>query len=160
MQGIFFKAGKNDIGICIDILYSSEVGTLYYPTITVAKNALLKGINEDELWVLLDEDNHYIGYIWYQINGAFHIFPYLHEIIVVPEKQGKGFGKQLLAFFETTVLESKNSLRTKAFLLVNADNINAQKFYEKSGYKQLVEIENLYRKNNNEILLMKEISKI
>jgi ribosomal protein S18 acetylase RimI-like enzyme len=86
------------------------------------------------------------------LEGAFHVFPYLHIIAVKENFRGMGIGKKLLAFFEETVF-SDNS---KVFLVVADFNPGAKRLYEHLGYQQVGVIPGLYKEGVSEYLMMKE----
>ena len=99
------------------------------------------------------------GVIWYQREGLFHTFPYLHMIAVHDDCKHKGVGSILMDYFEQDSLRyGKNKMRTKVFLLVNELNTNAQKFYLNRGYEEVGRLDSLFRKGVTEKLFMKKVT--
>ena len=81
-------------------------------------------------FVLVVENEKSIGYLSYttihETNGALH----LNKIYLIPQQQGKGLGKQMLQFAETSVKELG---ATALELNVNKYN-KALHFYNHNGY--------------------------
>ena len=87
-------------------------------------------INENQVFLLIEENNKYLGFCAYELNCEYSNKTKLHKIYVLPETQGKGIGKVLLNVVEKIASENNNSA---LFLNVNRYN-NAQEFYKKQGY--------------------------
>lgn len=153
------KAESEDLEECTNIIFASELGKIYYPN----RNAIYEQIREgictgDKVYVAKNSGGDTEGCVWYQQKGMFRVFPYLHIIAVKNECQCHGIGKILLDFFEYDALCSGyNRLRTKVFLTVGDFNVGAERFYLKSGYRKIGEIENLYRKKITEKIYMKVV---
>ena len=96
-----------------------------------SQDALRKQMLEAKhVFILVVENEKNIGYISYttilETNGALH----LNKIYLVPQLQGKGFGKQMLHYAEDSVKE------LGAFALeLNVNKYNpALHFYNYNGY--------------------------
>ena len=101
------------------------------------------------------------GVVWYQREGMFHSFPYLHMIVVKEGYRQQGIGTSMMDFFEQDVLnKGKNHLRTKVFLTVGDFNLSAYQFYLSRGYIELGKFESLFRKGITETLLMKRVTAV
>ena len=147
---------------CVDILFASELGRNYYPRRELLEDELRKGSTTDELYVKatggVTSDVEVLGVIWYQMEGMFHSFPYLHMIAVREDMRGAGLGTELMDFFEQDVLaRGRNHIRTKAFLTVGSFNGTAEAFYQKRGYVGLTTIDGLFRRGISEKLMMKKV---
>ena len=96
-------------------------------------------INENQVFLLIEENNKYLGFCAYELNCESSNKTKLHKIYVLPETQGKGIGKILLNEVEKRASENNNS---SLFLNVNRYN-NAQEFYKKQGYSviKIIDIE-------------------
>ncbi|WP_395045914.1 GNAT family N-acetyltransferase [Flavobacterium sp.] len=94
-------------------------------------------INENQVFLLIEENNKYLGFCAYELNCESSSKTKLHKIYVLPETQGKGIGKILLNEVEKITLENNNSA---LFLNVNRYN-NAQEFYKKQGYSVIKTID-------------------
>lgn len=153
------KASDSDLENCVALILTTEMGKRYYPTAQMLRSEMERGLREDELFVLKDDNGTVAGVLWYQLQGIFHSYPYLHIIAVGAEYQGKGLGKKLLAFFENDALEhSSNHLRTRAFLTVGDFNRHAEDVYIRKGYVKVGELEGLFRRNITEKLYMKIVT--
>lgn len=133
---------------CEEALLKSSLGKHYFQSKGSAHKAIEEGLEQGNLFVAIAQDVC-IGFMLYITNGAFHSFPYLHLIAVKEEYRGKGIGKQLVDYFE------KISNRDKFFLVVADFNLNAKRFYESIGYRQVGEIPGLYREGITEYIMMK-----
>ena len=149
----------DDIDCIAQIIAQTDLMKYYYPSYDFLMISLMRGINEDYIYIGVSEHNDPITTLWFQKNGAFHSFPYLHVIAVKESEQGYGYGRQLMDFFEKEIMRegSRKLLRTKAFLLVNEENQKAINMYDACGYKCIAELPGLYRKNITERLMMKVI---
>ncbi len=156
-------AERADLEQCIDILFIPELGKLYFPKRKLFQAELEKGLAAGEVYVKKSTcegitPTNIQGVIWFQREGLFHSFPYLHMIAVRDENRHQGVGAALMDFYEQEPLRAgENHLRTKAFLLVSDFNTSAQRFYENRGYVETGRFENLFRKGVTEILMMKKV---
>jgi len=115
----------------------------HYPS----KKAFLNDIEQEELYVLLQDDiligtivisthmdDEYIPIKWLTKNEK-NI--YIHRLSVHPDFQGKGYAQQLMDYAE-------GYARQNGFVSVRLDtfskNKRNQKFYETRGYKKLGDI--------------------
>ena len=87
-------------------------------------------INENQVFLLIEKNNQYLGFCAYELNCESSNKTKLHKIYVLPETQSKGIGKILLNEVEKIASEYNNEA---LFLNVNRYN-NAQEFYKKQGY--------------------------
>ena len=77
-----------------------------------------------------------VGYASYELNSNATSQLMLHKIYLLPEVQGMGIGKMILAFLEKTAkLNNNNSIRLKVF----HKNDKAKGFYEKHGFEIIAE---------------------
>ena len=115
----------------------------HYPS----KQAFLKDLEQEELYVLLDEnkligtvvistlmDEEYIPIQWLTKNESNL---YIHRLAVHPDFQGMGCAQQLMDYAEKYGKEKGfSSVRLDTF----SQNKRNQKFYEQRGYKKLGDI--------------------
>ena len=87
-------------------------------------------VNEKHVFLLIEENNTYLGFCAYELNCESSNKTKLHKIYVLPETQGKGIGKMVLNTVEKIASEANNAA---LFLNVNRHN-KAQDFYKKQGY--------------------------
>lgn len=154
------KVENADLGKCTDIIFESGLGEWYYPSKEMLYKQLKSGMErQDKIYVAKDSDEDIKGIVWYQQEGMFHVFPYLHMIAVKSDCQHQGIGRKLLDFYEYDALISGyNRLRTKVFLTVGDFNTYAERMYLNRGYVQIGEINDLYRKRTTEKLYMRIVT--
>lgn len=147
------KAEGKHLIDCKTALQNSQLGKIYFSEEDYTTQALDEGISKEEIFIALNKECTFLGFIWIILNGAFHSFPYLHVIAVKEEFRNLGIGKKLLKYFEETT--SKNS--SKLFLVVADFNPKAKQLYQSIGYKEIGSIPNLYKRDVTECLMMKEL---
>ncbi|MFO7445705.1 MAG: GNAT family N-acetyltransferase [Ignavibacteriaceae bacterium] len=107
-------------------------------------------------YILAKEDDNYIGYASFEFNYDNSDSTKVHKIYLLPETQGKGFGKQMMNYISEKALQNNN---TSLLLNVNRDN-PAVKFYERTGFRVIkeedIDIGNNYFMND---YVMKKILK-
>lgn len=153
------KAQPADVKVCGEMLADSPLGKVYYPTRRMLLDTLEKAVAEDGFLVAADEADRPVGFIWYQVRGMFHSFPYMHMIVVHNDWQHAGIGRELMHAYEQDCLRSLGALRTKAYLLVADFNDRVFGIYQKNGYEALHRFDGLFRRNVNEWLMAKVITK-
>lgn len=154
------KAENTDLGKCADIVFASELGARYYPTRDVLYRQFCEGQQSgDKIYIAKGFNGEISGLVWYQQEGMFHVFPYLHMVAVQNDCKNQGIGKRLMDFFEhESLLGGYNCLRTKVFLTVGEWNQRAVRMYLDRGYQQVGEIAGLYNKRDTEKLYMKIVT--
>lgn len=107
---------KNQIDYMLDLMYN--------------KKQIAFELDNDFTWLLIKQDNDFIGYASYSIlnNKKYK----LHKIYIYPNLHGKGYGSQLLNFI---IDDIKSKGGNKLSLNVNKYNTKSIKFYEKNGFK-------------------------
>lgn len=156
------KAEEKDLAECVDIIFFSQMGKVYYPKKELIEEAMVQAIKKDDIYVLREPGNgderEVLGVIWYQKEGMFHSYPYLHMIAVKDGYHGQGIGTALMDFFENDILENgKSHIQTRAFLTVGDFNKEAERLYIKRGYVELFQFKGLFRRSVTEKILMKTV---
>ncbi|PBJ16121.1 GNAT family N-acetyltransferase [Flavobacterium sp. ACN6] len=110
----------------LDLIYSTE--------------ALSKQIlNNEQLFYMVSDSESTIGFIGIEHNYKNEAITKIHKIYLLPETQGKGYGK--IVFNSIEKLASENNSKE---LLLNVNRFNtALNFYKKLGFeiKETVDIE-------------------
>jgi ribosomal protein S18 acetylase RimI-like enzyme len=110
----------------LDMIYSNE--------------ALSKQIqNKEQLFYLISDSESIIGFIGIEHNYKSEAITKIHKIYLLPETQGKGYGK--IVFEEIAKMALENNSKE---LLLNVNRFNtALNFYKKLGFeiKETVDIE-------------------
>lgn len=146
-------AVSGDIPACQEILVHSPLGDAYFSDPEKARGTLETGLAREQLHVAVTAAGTCAGFLWWEPNGAFHCFPYLHMIVVRDTLRGQGIGSQMLRYFEDCVSESAK----KVFLVVADFNPDAKRLYERVGYVQVGSIPDLYMPGELEALMMKQL---
>lgn len=148
----------SELDICVDIIFESGLGKRYYVKKELLKAKMDKARFQDKIYLAKEEKNN-IGVLWYQLEGMFLQYPYLHMIALSNFFLHSGYGKKLIEFYEKNIIYSHGGkfLGTKLFLLVAEDNTHAQEFYKKIGYEEMGRFPHLFRKGITEILMMKKL---
>ncbi|UUF12741.1 MULTISPECIES: GNAT family N-acetyltransferase [Flavobacterium] len=117
---------KEQLDYMLDLFYSEE--------------ALAKQIeNKEQLFYLISDSDSTIGFIGIEHNYNNEALTKIHKIYLLPETQGKGYGKIVFESIEKLALENNS-----AALLLNVNRFNtALNFYKKLGFevKETVDIE-------------------
>lgn len=102
--------------------------------------ALAKQIeNKEQLFYLILDSEAVIGFIGIEHQYKNEAITKIHKIYLLPETQGKGYGKKVFDFIEELALENNSKQ-----LLLNVNRFNtALNFYKKLGFeiKETVDIE-------------------
>ena len=97
--------------------------------------ALEEQMDNGHIFLLIKDDETVLGFASYEVNCKDSGKTKLHKIYVLPQTQGKGIGKALLAEVES---RAKNAGNSHLFLNVNKYN-NAQEFYNAKGFETVYE---------------------
>ncbi len=136
---------------CKDAIIDSDLGSRYGTNDEQSSILFTEGIKNKEIYIAMDMNDQFLGYIWIDLTGVFSTFPYVRSIAVNKNYRGQGIGKKLLSFFEE--LGFKQS--SKLFLLVSDFNTRAKKLYTELGYQEMAVIPNLFKPEISEFLMMK-----
>ena len=101
-------------------------------------------MDKGQVFELLFEDSNVVGFVAYELNCNETGLLKIHKIYLLPETQGKGFGKFMI---DEVVKIAKNNHQKGVFLNVNKYN-KAKFFYEKLGFtitkEEVIDIGNNY----------------
>ncbi len=150
---------EEQIPMCSEFLFSTELGKTYYPVESFLEQAVSRAYHkkQDRIFLAFRKEK-LVGVIWYVTEGAFYNYPYLHMIAVEESSRGQGYGTQMLAFMEDKILEQK--LTNKVYLVVDEKNHNARTLYRYHGYQNVGKMEGLFRKGINEMLMEKVLTRM
>ena len=120
--------------------------------IDVFKNETKKFHN----YIVAEDNKKIVGIVTWAMHGLpKHQLCELDRIAVLPEHRGKGVAKMLFDWLieDASSFYKKNSSKLrKLYLLTHADNIRAQKFYEKLGFKRETTLKAHYYKGKDEFV--------
>lgn len=101
-------------------------------------------MDNGQVFKLLFEDSNIVGYLSYEFNCIETGLLKIHKIYLLPETQGKGFGKFMI---DEVIKIAKENQQKGIFLNVNKYN-KAQFFYNKLGFniskEEVIDIGNNY----------------
>ena len=101
-------------------------------------------MDKGQVFELLFEDSNVVGFVAYELNCNETGLLKIHKIYLLPETQGKGFGKFMI---DEVIKIAKSNQQKGVFLNVNKYN-NAQFFYQKLGFiitkEEVIDIGNNY----------------
>jgi len=141
---------------CARFMAASEPWT----TLGMTYDRLLKPLTDEtkEVYVAVDgakiDGGEIAGFIVIDMRGSF--VGYIKLIGVLPAWQGRGIGRQLMAFAEARIFrESPN-----AFICVSSFNEGAQRLYGRLGYGIVGGLTDYIVAGYDEILMWKSIAPI
>jgi GNAT superfamily N-acetyltransferase len=109
----------------------SEKQLAYMLDLFYDERALKQNLDDDHHFILIKENGVSVGFADYELHYRNESVTRINKIYVLPETQGKGFGKKMMQFVESKALEHNN---VKLSLNVNRFN-KAKDFYENQGFK-------------------------
>jgi ribosomal protein S18 acetylase RimI-like enzyme len=129
-----------------DILSNAQLEYMLDTFYSIAN--LEKQMDNGQVFELLFEDTTAIGFVAYELNCNFENLSQsltkIHKIYLLPETQGKGFGKFMI---DEIVKIAKSNNQKGIYLNVNKYN-TAKFFYEKLGFviskEEVIDIGNDY----------------
>lgn len=148
------KINKNQLPIVKDLAYAiwpSTYGEIlsseqlsYMLNNFYSFENLENQMNTGQIFELLLEDTNVVGFVAYEFNCKETGLLKIHKIYLLPETQGKGFGKFMI---DEVIKIAKNNQQKGVFLNVNKYN-KAKFFYEKLGFtvtkEEVIDIGNNY----------------
>ena len=134
------KINKNQLAIVKDLAYSIWPSTYGEILSSEQLNYMLDNfysvanlenqMDAGQVFKLLFEETNVIGFVAYEFNCKEMGLLKIHKIYLLPETQGKGFGKFMI---DEMMKIAKNNHQKGIFLNVNKYN-KAQFFYQKLGF--------------------------
>ena len=148
------KITKNQLPIVKDLAYAIWPSTYGEILSSEQLNYMLRNfysvenlenqIDNGQIFELLLDENDVVGFVAYEFNCQETGLLKIHKIYLLPETQGKGFGKFMI---DEVVKIAKNNHQKGVFLNVNKYN-KAQFFYQKLGFsitkEEVIDIGNDY----------------
>ncbi len=137
---------QEEINNCADIFTGSEP----WISLGITKNAMIKTLNDPlhEVFVV-ENDKQIVGAFVLQTKGAFT--GYIKSIALNKGWRGKGLGEMMMKFIENKIFMTSQNV----FLCVSSFNKEAQRFYQKQGYKNIGLLKDYIVKGYDEVLMRK-----
>lgn len=98
----FEPVTQDQLDLCTDIIYESGLGKKYYPKKEWLRDKMEQAYPHDQIY-LAKENGMSVGVLWYQVEGMFCRYPYLHMIAVERSFRYRRYGKQLMHFYESNL---------------------------------------------------------
>jgi ribosomal protein S18 acetylase RimI-like enzyme len=148
------KINKNQLPIIKDLAYAIWPSTYGEILSTEQLNYMLDNfyslenlsnqMDAGQIFELLFEEKKVVGFVAYEFNCKESDLLKIHKIYLLPETQGKGFGKFMI---DEVIKIAKSNNQKGVFLNVNKYN-KAQFFYQKLGFtitkEEVIDIGNNY----------------
>jgi ribosomal protein S18 acetylase RimI-like enzyme len=148
------KINKNQLPVIKDLAYTIWPST-YGEILSIEQlNYMLANfysvenlenqMDKGQVFELLCDENEVVGFVAYEFNCKKSDLLKIHKIYLLPETQGKGFGKFMI---DEVIKIAKMNNQKGMFLNVNKYN-TAKLFYEKLGFtitkEEVIDIGNNY----------------
>src|SRR5579859_1362942 len=125
---------SDDIPVCAEMVASAPLWQSYGLTPEIAAKRLQDALANDGLLLVADDGSGKpVGFVWMLRRGAFDLSAYIRWLVVASTQRSKGVGQKLLAAAEAQVQPPVRDV----FLLCADFNGDAQRFYEREGYRQM-----------------------
>jgi GNAT superfamily N-acetyltransferase len=114
---------KEQLDYMLDLIYSDEALTSQME-------------KKEQLFYLISEDETTLGFIGIEYHYENESVTRIHKIYLLPETQGKGIGKKVIAAIEKMALKNNSTA-----LSLNVNRFNpALGFYKKIGFEIIEEV--------------------
>ncbi len=120
-----------DIPGCAQWIAETPLWQRYHVTEQSIGERLRIGLDEGATIYVADRAGEVLGFLWLVARGAFARSDYVQLIGVRPSARGRGVGRALMEFAEAKSVAEDRAL----FLLVSDFNTDAQRFYQRLGYR-------------------------
>ena len=143
------------------MIFDSELGRKYYPTEKTLLEKMQAACQNSDRIMVVREKEKICGMLWFQMKGAFGMYPYLHLIFIPDSMKENGVGRELMRYLEYYALNGEGQkIKSRIFLTAGSWNEGAIEFYDRLGYTTIGVIPSLFRKNVEERLLMKVCNRV
>jgi len=112
---------------------------------------LSNGRASDATIFVAEQAGRVLGFVWLVERGAFNRSAYIQLIGVRPEARGSHVGRALMEFAET------HAQSREMFLLVSDFNLDAQRFYQRLGYRQVGQLDSYVVADVSELIFWKKL---
>ncbi len=122
-----------DIASCAKWIAETPLWQRYHVTEQSMGERLRQGLEGGATICVAERAGRPLGFMWLVERGAFARSDYVQLIGVRPGEWGRGVGRALMEFAEARSQAAGRDL----FLLVSDFNTDAQRFYQRLGYRQV-----------------------
>jgi ribosomal protein S18 acetylase RimI-like enzyme len=146
-----------DVGGCASIILAAPLWRAYGLTSEGAARASFSDVFAGVCRGLVAEDEgEIVGHVVFTVRGTFVHSGYVRSLAVAAHRQGRGVGGALMDAAEAAILDAGPNV----FLMVNAENTGAQRFYERRGYRRVGALPEYVRRGVTELLYRKTVGPI
>jgi ribosomal protein S18 acetylase RimI-like enzyme len=148
--------GPADVEACAAIMSDLALWREYGVTIREARDTFAAALRGAAQVQVAEDGTRVVGFVEYLARGTFGHSGYVWAVGVAADAQGRGVGGRLMDAAEAEIFKAGPNV----FLLVNASNPGAQRFYERRGYRRVGELTDYMRPGLTEILYRKTLGPI
>lgn len=141
----------DDIPACARWVAETELWQRYGVTEAGMRERLTTALANGATIHVAEEASAVVGFIWVVARGAFDRSGYIQLVGVQPDQRGRGVGRALMEFAETQLFAHTRAI----FLLVSDFNLDAQRFYQRRGYRQVGALEDYVVRGVSELIFWK-----
>ena len=106
-NGIPQPAQEKDLAELAAMIFDSELGRKYYPTEKTLLEKMQAACQNSDRIMVVREKEKICGMLWFQMKGAFGMYPYLHLIFIPDSMKGNGVGRELMRYLEYYALNGE-----------------------------------------------------
>lgn len=110
------------------------------------------GLAEGATIYVAERNAQAVGFLWLVERGVFNRSGYIQLIGVHPDARGVGVGRMLIQFAEEKIFAQGRDV----FLLVSDFNTDAQRFYQRLGYRQVGKLDDYVVQGVSELIYYKK----
>ncbi len=140
-----------DVAGCAKWIAETALWQRYHVTEQSIGERLRAGVDQGATIYVAERAGQLLGFLWLVERGAFARSDYVQLIGVRPNERSHGIGRALMEFAEAKSLAQGRAL----FLLVSDFNTDAQRFYQRLGYRQVGKLDDYVLPGVSELIYYK-----
>ncbi len=140
-----------DIPGCAQWMAETPLWQRYHVTQESIGERLRQGLEDHATIYVAERTGEVLGFLWLVERGAFARSDYIQLIGVRPNDRSRGVGRALMEFAEAASRAHGRDL----FLLVSDLNIDAQRFYQRLGYRPVGKLDDYVIPGISELIYLK-----
>ena len=141
----------DDISACARWIAETPLWQRYGVTERSMSESFTKRLRDGATIYVVERAGAVLGVIWIVARGAFNRSGYIRLIGVRPDERGHGVGRALMEYAEAQLFADAPEI----FLLVSDFNTDAQRFYERLGYRQAGVLDDYVVRGVSEVVFWK-----
>ncbi len=140
-----------DIPACAKWIAETPLWQRYQVTEQSIGERLRQGLGDHATIYVAERAGEVLGFLWLVERGTFARSDYVQLIGVRPDNRSRGVGRALMQFAEAKSLAQGRDL----FLLVSDFNTDAQRFYQRLGYRPVGQLDDYVIPGISELIYRK-----